>query len=81
MDRADPCASIYFLPVCSKCHHIIMDSIDCKPRVEEITRSKEHMKMVEYDVYPSWCEHCGAPFINIIMPTRLPFQSAELLGE
>lgn len=56
-------AAILFRPICSKCKHILYDTID----------------YIEYpygyDIIPNKCPFCNEPFESIEIPTTLPFKN------
>ena len=69
-------ADIEFRPVCSKCGRMVDGIVDCSQT--EPYRSGGY-NVVDYLIEPGKCQHCGALFQSIRMPTRLPFDNRSVL--
>ena len=64
-------ASIWFMPVCSKCGKILQEPVGIE--YSETLLPKE--QIIKHPlIYPSHCPFCGTPFEQIIMARDLPFE-------
>lgn len=66
-------ARIEFRPVCSKCHTIIHEVVDCI--TDNSCLFNERIAFVPPDqIVPCRCSVCKTRFESIAIPTRLPFK-------
>jgi predicted RNA-binding Zn-ribbon protein involved in translation (DUF1610 family) len=70
-------AKIFFVPICTKCEHIITSDVDFAESkdglfVETHDRYRDIVTPL-YEITPPICPNCGKVFEEIVMPI-LPFK-------
>ena len=66
-------ATIQFMPVCSNCKKILLETINVDSFYEEVT--DKNALYIRYTITPPMCPYCKTHFNSITMPTKLPYDN------